>query len=69
MAVFGAIVDEAEQRRRRQALDEAVEQHRRLDVDPVQKILEDQQDEALPRLLQGAVRVTRPDRSLTAITS
>ena len=50
--VLGPVVDhEQEQARRRQALDQAVEQRLRLAVDPVQ-VLEDHQERLLPALPQ-----------------
>ena len=50
MLVLGAVVDEEEQARGRQAFDEAVEQRLGLGVDPVQVLEEDEQglDLALP---------------------
>src|SRR5262245_59494137 len=51
VAVLGPVADQDEQRRRGQALDEAIEERLRLGVDPVQ-ILEDDEERLLPRFAQ-----------------
>jgi hypothetical protein len=68
--VLGPVVDEEEERRRGQALDEAIEERLGLRVDPVE-ILDDQQEWLRPRLAQDEVldRIQYPLSALRRVES